>query len=218
MLTQLGTAAGVAQLRGTMIEGFSSIRGQQSSLQISDDNVVAFMGSTPVVLSKLPPHVTLSEHLVFRSFITLQVGKISTAFKKLASHGSYPTEEPDSLHLQPPTLVFWLPPSTVEETEYVHSHAVSLTVKIQEDLAIRDDNQSSIQRGARAMSDLAVQLHNLGLFEESASIVRCAVDLYRTLAKTNEDVYGPFLALALRGMSMSLVRTGAPVEAYKAIT
>lgn len=217
MLTQLSTAAGVIQLRGAMIPGPTAVYKHQSPVHVSDDSVLAFLGSTPVILSDLPPHVKLSERLVYRSCITLQVGKIDTLFKNLASKGSYPIEEPDFLHLQPFQLVIWSGPSTEEEIDDLQSNVFVLSAKIQESLKGRY-KQLSIQRGAWAMSNLAVRLQNLEMFQESLTIARCAVDLYKTLTKTNEDVYGPCLANALRHMTASLEGTGDLVHAYKVIT
>jgi len=178
---------------------------------------MAFLGGAPRILSNLPPDVELSEDLVYRSFITIQVGKIDTLFKNLASSGSYPMEEPDSLHLQPFQSVIWLRPSSEEEIRNSQSDVFALIAKIQEGL--KDNyHELSIQRGAWALSRLTVWLFHLGMFRESVTIVLCAVDLYRTLIKSNEHVYGPRLAHALRLLSGSHVQAGNLVEAYKVIT
>jgi len=205
------------QIRSAVADGFARTHGHGSPLRVSDENTLAFLGSAPVILSTLPPHVQLSERLVYRSYITVQVGKIEGIFKSLASRASYPIEEPDSLHLQPFLPVTGLKPSTDAEIEGVHSDAFALIVKIQESLKSRH-NRPSIQRGAQAMSNLSVLLSNLGMDHESLKIVQFAVDLYRTLNKTNEDVYGPCLAHALCELSRSYVITGDVVEAYKVIT
>jgi len=207
----------VVQLRGAVVQGFAAIHRQQIPLRVSVEDVMAFMGSNPGMLSNLPPHIKLPERVVYRSYITLQVGKIDTLFKALVSRGSYPIEEPDSLHLQLFRPVTWLEPSTDEEIEDVQSDVVALTVKIQESLNHRDD-RPSIQRGAQAMSRLSSWLSNLGMDQESLTIVQFPVDLYRTLNRTNEDVYGPHLAHALCNMSHYYVKTGNVVEAYKVIT
>ena len=207
-------------LRGAVtavVQGFATIHRQQPPLRVSVEDVVAFMGSNPGILSNLPPHIKLPERVVYRSYITLQVGKIEGLFKVLASRGSYPIEEPDPLHLQPFLSVHGLNPSTEEEIEAVQSSVFALIVKIQESLNNRDV-QPSIQRGAQAMSSLSSWLSNLGMDQESLTIDQFAVDLYRTLNKTNEDVYGPRLAHALYKMTHSYIDTGDVVEAYKAIT
>jgi len=207
----------VVQLRSAVVQGFAAMHRQQTPLRVSVEDVVTFMGSNPGILSNLPPHIKLPEHLVYRSYITLQVGKIDRLFEALASRGSYPIEEPDSEHLQPFRAVTWLKPSTEEEIEGVQSDVFALIVKIQESLKSRDD-RPSIQRGAQAMLTLSVSLSNLGMDQEALSIVQFSVDLYRTRNKTNEDVYGPRLAHALCKMSHSYVDTGDVVEAYKVIT
>jgi len=207
----------VVQLRGAVVQGFAAMHRQQTPLRVSVEDVVAFMGSNPGILSNLPPHIKLPERVVYRSYITLQVGKIETLFKALAARGSYHIEEPDSGHLQPFRNVIWLKPSTDEEIEGVQSDVFALIVKIQESLKIRED-RLSIQRGAQAMSSLSVQLSILGMDQESLTIVQFSVDLYRTLNKTNEDVYGLHLAHALCNLSHSYVKTGDVVVAYKVIT
>jgi len=175
------------------------------------------MGSAPTILSKLPPYIILSEPMVYRSFITVQVSKIDTLFKILASSGSYPVEEPDSAHLQPFLSVLRLQTFTDEERESAHSDVFALMVRIQESLK-STNNQLSIQRGAFAMSTLSTLLFNLGMVQESLTIIQCAVDLYRTLNKTNEDAYGPHLAHVLRKMSHRYMDIGDVVRAYKEIT
>jgi len=204
------------QIRSAVVDGYVRAHGHASTLRVSDQNTLAFLGSAPVMLSTLPPHVQLSERLVYRLYITAQVGKIEGLFKALASRRSYPIEEPDSSHLQPFRPVVWLTPSTDEEIEDVQSDVFALMVKIQESL--KSGHQLSILRGARAMSNLSVWLSNLGMAQESLRIVWFAVDLYRTLSKTNEDVYGSHLANALGKFSYSYVDAGDVVEAYKVIT
>jgi len=215
--TALEIQTTTVQIRSAAVDGYVRAHGHASPLRVSDQNTLVFLGSAPVILSTLPPNVQLSEHLVYRSYITLQVSKIEGLFKTVASGGSYPIEEPDSEHLRPFRPVVWLKPSSDEEIEAVQSDVFALMVKIQESLKNRD-NRPSIQRGARAMSGLSVWLSNLGMSQEALAIVQFAVDLYRTLSKTNEDVYGSCLAHALCKMSYSYVDAGDVVEAYKVIT
>jgi len=96
------------QIRSAVADGFARAHGHASPLRVSDENTLAFLGSAPVILSTLPPHVQLSERLVYRLYITAQVGKIEGLFKALASCRSYPIEEPDSSHLEPFRPVVWL--------------------------------------------------------------------------------------------------------------
>ena len=214
---EIQTTTTTAQVRSAVADGFARAHEHASPHRVSDQNTLAFLGSAPVILSTLPPRVQLSEHLVYRSYITVQVSKIDTLFKALAFRGSYPIEEPDSFHLEPFLSFVWLKPSTDEEVEDVQTDIFTLILKTQESLKTRD-NQPSIQRGADAMHKLSVWLSNLGMDQESLTIAHCAVDLYRTLNKTNEDVYGPRLAHALYLMSCSYVSTRNVIEAYKAIT
>jgi len=120
------------------------------------------------------------------------------------------------LHLQSFRPVVYLKPFTDNQIEEVQSDVFALMVEIQESLKWRD-NWLSIQRGANAMSRLSSSLCKLGMAEESSTIVQYAVDVYRTLVKTNEDVYGPHLAHALRLMSACYMKTGNVAEAYKVI-
>ena len=205
------------QIRSAVTNGYAGAHGHASPLRVSEENILAFLGSNAALLSSLPPRIKLPERLVYRSYITLQVGKIDALFKPLAASLSYPIEEPDSSHLQSFRAVIWLKPSTNEEIEDVQSDIFSLIAKIQESLKSKH-NQLSVQRGAYAMSGLSAWLSNLGMVEESLTVVHCAANLYRTLAKANEDVYGPHLAHALREMSRSYVKTRDYVEAYKVIT
>jgi len=204
------------QIRSAVVDGYVRAHGHASTLRVSDQNTLAFLGSAPVILSTLPPHVRLSERLVYRSYITLQVGKIEGLFKALASRGSYHIEEPDSSHLKPFWTVVYLTPSTDEEIADVQSDVFALMMKIQESL--KSGHQLSIQRGAQSMSDLSVCLSNLGMYQAALAIDQFAVDLYRTLSKTNEDVYGPRLAHALSRVSYNYIDTGGVIEAYKVIT
>jgi len=211
MFTQLGTAVGIVQLRSAMAQG------QQYPLRVSDDNVLAFMGSTPRILSSLPPHVKLSDNLVYRLYITSQVGKIDATFQNLSGSGSYPLEQPDSMHLSPFSSIIWLVPRSEKEREEVHDHVFALIVKIHDSLHSRR-NDPETQTGARSMNNLTVRLLNLQMFHEALTIAQCAVHLYRTLANANQDVYAPHLAHALFHLSTSYVHTCDHVNAYKAIT
>ena len=215
--TAVQIQATTVQIRGAVTDGFARAQAQASPLRVSDDNVLAFVGSGPVILSNLPPHVKLSERLIYRSFITVQVGKIDTLFQKLASSESFPIEEPDSYHLTPFEYTIWLKPSTEEELEHVQSDVFALFANIQESLKNKHSGLS-IQRGAMAMSNLTVWLSTLGMFQESFRIALCALVAYRTLTSTNEDVYGPRLAHALRLLSCSLVDSADFDQAYKIIT
>jgi len=205
-----------AQIRGAVGDSYVCAHGHMSP-RVSDENVLAFLGSNPALLSNLPLHIQLPERLVYMSYITLQVGKIETLFQSLASRGSYPIEEPDSWHLRPFRSSTWLKPSTDEEIKDVQSNVFALIVKIEESLKIRD-NRPSIQRGAYAMSSLSVWLSHLEMDQESFKIVHFAVDLYRTLNKTNEDVYGPHLVRALCQMCSCYINTGDVIKAYTVIT
>jgi len=217
MFTQLGTAVRVVQIRGALAQEAAVVH-VDPSLQISGNNILTFLGSTPTIMSDIPSHVKLPEDLVYRSYITLQVGKIVAIFKTLVLTGSYPHSQPDSLHPTGPlTSVVWLTPSTKEEIEDVRFTVFALIVEIQECL-LRKDHRLSVQQDERAMSSLTVSLLNLGMAQESLTIAQCTVDLYKILVKADEDVYSPYLAFALRNLSASFAQSGDLVNAYKAIT
>ena len=202
LFTMMRIEAKTVEISDSIITGFASIQMQQSTLQISDESVIAFMGSNATTLSTLPPHIQLSEGLVFKSYAHLQVGKIDAMLKHLASSQFYPVEEPDHCHLDFSTRFIMLSPDTQDDIENLQNEIVAATLSIQKHLKLGID-QLSIQRGAWTMSQLSVQLFLIGMVQEAVAVGVWATNLYRTLLKANPRIYGPHLIQALYNLSLS---------------
>jgi len=205
MFTQLKTTAGIVQIRGDMADGLTTVRREIATIRMSDEKITAFLGSTPAILSTLPPNIKLSENLIFKSYVRLHVGKIDEVIKHLASTQSYPVEEPWPLAPRLPTVIS--EPYTQEEIEDLQDDVTAQLITIREHLKTKH-NQLSILRGAWAMIKLSIGLRHLRMFEESVIIGLHAVDLYRTLAKVHPDVYTSHLIQALYSLSASFVSVG----------
>ncbi|KAF4610112.1 hypothetical protein D9613_010425 [Agrocybe pediades] len=186
---QLGTAVAMGELKCAVSEGFSSMNRQLSALQVSDENILAFMGSTRAVLSTLPPDVMLSEDLVFKLYIHGHVRKLDHILQNLASKQSYSVEEPDDFHTQALAFRAFLWFKTSEATEYARAGG------------------NPIQDGAWALDNLSVDLRQLEMYSESLILSTWSVDLYKTLAKSHRDVYAPHLALAFFNLALSSYET-----------
>ncbi|KAF9537861.1 hypothetical protein CPC08DRAFT_824682 [Agrocybe pediades] len=235
---QLGTAVAIGELKGTVSEGFSAITRQASALQVSDENVLAFMGFTRAVLSPLPPGVMLSEDLVFKLYVRGHVRKIDDILKNLASKQSYAVEKPDDCHSRPFDASSTFLPTTPEAIEYVRGDTVAELVRVQQDLLNAEASGNSIQEGAWTLQHLANDLFRAGMDSESLILHTWSVDLYKTLSISGRDVYAPGLALAFsnlawlsyeagdkfaQGMAMtteclSLLKTCTPTFATETLT
>ncbi|KAF9544029.1 hypothetical protein CPC08DRAFT_770130 [Agrocybe pediades] len=234
---QLGAAVAIGELKGAVSEGFSATSRQLSTLQVSDENVLAFMGSTPAVLSTLPPGVMLSEDLVFKLYIRGHVGKLDDILKNLASKHSYAVEEPDDRHTRPFTTETSFLIRTSEAIEYARGNTVIELIRVQQDLLDVEAGGNPIQEGASALHSLAIDVARLGLHSESLILCTWTIDLYKTLSKSHRDVYAPHLALAFFNLactsyntdnfaqamtmtteSLSLLKTCAPTFGTEALT
>ncbi|KAF4610196.1 hypothetical protein D9613_010366 [Agrocybe pediades] len=205
---QLGAAVAIGELKGAVSEGFSATSRQLSTLQVSDENVLAFMGSTPAVLSTLPPGVMLSEDLVFKLYVRGHVGKLDDILKNLASKHSYAVEEPDDRHTRPFNLQSSLLFRTPEAIEYARGNTVTELIGVQQDLLNVEAGGNSIQEGAQALRNVAIDLHQLEMYSESLIPCTWTVDLYKTLSKSHRDVYAPHLALAFYILACTSYHTG----------
>ncbi|KAF4610121.1 hypothetical protein D9613_010400 [Agrocybe pediades] len=204
--TQLGTAVAIGELKGAVSEVSATTR-QLSTLQVSDENVLAFMGSTRTILSTLPPGVMLAEDLVFKLYLRGHVGKIDDILKNLASKQSYAVEEPDDYHTRPfatqSTFLF----RTSEAIEYARGNAVTELIRVQQGLLNIGAGGNPIQAGALALDNLSVDLRQLEMYSESLILSTWSVDLYKTLSKAHRDVYAPYLALAFFNHALSFYNT-----------
>ncbi|KAF9537535.1 hypothetical protein CPC08DRAFT_771275, partial [Agrocybe pediades] len=204
---QLGTAVAMGELKCAVSEGFSGMNRQLSALQVSDENVLAFMGSTRAVLSTLPPDVMLSEDLVSKLYIRGHVRKLDDILQNLASKQSYSVEEPDDFHTQPLALRAFLWFKTSEATEYARGTTVTELIRVQQGLLNVAAGGNPIQDGAWALDNLSVDLRQLKMYPESLTLSTWSVDLYKTLAKSHRDVYALHLALAFFNLAMSSYET-----------
>ncbi|KAF4609982.1 hypothetical protein D9613_010354 [Agrocybe pediades] len=206
--TQLGTVIAIGELKGAVTEGFVATGRQLSTLQVSDENVLAFMGSTRAALSALPPGVTLSEDLVFKLYIRGHVHKIDNILRDLASKHSYALEEPDARHSRPFSVRSSISLNTPAEVEYMRAKVVTDLIRVQHDLLDVEAGGTPTQEGAWPLNTLSVALDGLGMFSESLVLCTWSVDLYKTLSKSARDVYAPHLALALYNLSYSSFNSG----------
>ncbi|KAF4609862.1 hypothetical protein D9613_010382 [Agrocybe pediades] len=196
--TQLGTAVAIGELKCAVSEGFSGITRQLSALQVSDENVLAFMGFARTVLSTLPPGVMLSEDLVFKLCVR--------------------AEEPDDHHIQPFNIQFSFLFRTSKAVDYVRGNAVTELIRVQQGLLNIGAGGNPIQEGAWALYNLSIDLQQLEMYSESLILSTWTVDLYKTLSKSHWDVYVPHLALAFFNLAMSSYRTGDFAQAVATTT
>ncbi|KAF9554040.1 hypothetical protein CPC08DRAFT_727450 [Agrocybe pediades] len=234
--TQLGTVVAIGELKDAVADGFSSTDRQLSALQVSDENVLAFMGSTRGVLFTLPPGVTLSEDLVFKLYLRGQVNKIDSILKDLVSKQSYLSEESDTPHVEPDTPHVEpdaphaepdVPPAepffvasilfkTFAEVELVKGNAIADLIKVQRGLQNVKVYRSTIQEGAEALNKLSVDLLRLEMYSECPILSVWSVDLYRMLSKSHRDAYAPKLAVALCTLATLSFNTGNLSQAIAA--
>ncbi|KAF9552835.1 hypothetical protein CPC08DRAFT_257606 [Agrocybe pediades] len=205
--TQLGTAVAIGELRGAVSEVSTTTR-QLFALQISDENVREFMGSTRAVLSTLPPGVMLSEDLVFKLYIRSHIGKIDDILKNLASKQSCALERPNNRHTRPLTICSPLPPQTPGAIEYVRGSTITELVRLQQVLLNAEEGVISKQEVAWVLTSLAVDLYRLRMHSESLILCTWSVDLYRTLSISDRNAYAPRLVLALFNLALMSYRTG----------
>ncbi|KAF4609966.1 hypothetical protein D9613_010374 [Agrocybe pediades] len=211
---QLGTAVAIGELKGAVSEGFSAMASKQlSALQVSDENVVTFMGSSRAVLSTLPSGVMLSEDLVFKLYVRAQVGKIDDILRNLASTQSYAVEEPHGCHAQPFTTQSSFLFRTSEAIENARGNTVIELIRVQQDLLDVETGGNPIQEGAWALNNLAIDVARLDMHSESLVLCTWTVDLYKTLSKSHQDVYAPHLALVSYNLAVALYRTGDVAQA-----
>ncbi|KAF9553156.1 hypothetical protein CPC08DRAFT_767742 [Agrocybe pediades] len=215
--TQLGTVVAIGELKSAVSEVSATAR-KLSALQVSDENVLAFMGSTRAVLSTLPPGVMLSEDLIFKLCVRGHVGKIDNLLKNLALKRSYAVEEPNDCHIQPFTIKSLLPPRTPAAIEYAQSDTLAGLIKVQQGLLSVEAGRNPIQEGAWALNRLSADLGLLEMYSESVILSTWSVDLYRTLSISNRDVYAPRLALAFFNLALLSYKKGDFTQAITMTT
>ncbi|KAH9475806.1 hypothetical protein JR316_0011366 [Psilocybe cubensis] len=161
-----------------------------------DERLIAFVGSSDMMLSKLPPQVTTN--LIADTYLRFQVDAIDNYLIELSTTNSYPVEAPLEDYLRPFQPVLNTGPS--RDREAFRQNIIEQTLEIQS--SIRSDSSTlSIQEGAWNMVNLSVGLYSLEMYEEAASMGIWTVNLFRTLVKTNPAIYSPYLVHALRLLS-----------------
>ncbi|KAF4610093.1 hypothetical protein D9613_010442 [Agrocybe pediades] len=216
--TQLGTVVAIGELKDAVSEGFSSAARQLSALKVSDENMIAFMGSIASVLSTLPSSVILSEDLVFTLYIRGHVGKIDDILKNLVSKQLFTVEAPDHNHAQPFAIQSSFPRRTPRAIEYVRGNTVTELVRLQQGLLNREAGGTPLQEGAWALHDLSLDLYRLRMYSESLILCTWSADLYRTLSISDRDVYAPPLAMAFFYLALLYYTTGDFAQAIAITT
>ncbi|KAF9567200.1 hypothetical protein CPC08DRAFT_758491 [Agrocybe pediades] len=206
---QLGTAVAIGELKCAVSEGFSSTARQLSAnLQVSDENMLAFMGSTRSVLSSLPPGVMLCEDLVFELYVRGHVGKIDDILKTLASKQSYVVEGPDDRHTRPLAIYSFLLLRTPGAVDHVRGNTITKLIRLQQALLNVETGGNPMQEGAWTLNNLSIDLARLQMYSESLILHTWSVDLYKTLSISDRDVYAPHLALAFFNLALLSYKTG----------
>ncbi|KAF4609853.1 hypothetical protein D9613_010433 [Agrocybe pediades] len=214
--TQLGTAVAVGELRGVLSEGFSSTDRRLSALRVSDENVFAFMGSSQTILSTLPPGVMLSEDLVFKLHIGIHIDRIDTTLKTLRLENEWVViaEQQDPHHSR--TVEFWTSPlpSTPDTSPYFQSNIMEKILTLSQSLPSGQVDQKFLQQSAPVMVAVCVHLYQLGMFPEGIQLAKWAVELYRTLSRSQRDMYAPYFTTALLRLSSWLNIQGNQSQAF----
>ncbi|KAF9553155.1 hypothetical protein CPC08DRAFT_243662 [Agrocybe pediades] len=215
--TQLGAVVAIGELKSAVSEVSATTR-KLSALQVSDENVLAFMVSPRGVLSTLPPGVTLAEDLVFKLCVRSHVGKIDKLLKNLAWKRSYAVKEPNDCHVQPFTTYSFLVLQTSDAVEHAQGYTVTKLIKVHKGLMNAETGGTPIQEGAYTLDKLAIGVARLELYSESVILDAWSVELYKTLAISDREVYAPWLALASYNLAVAFYRTGHFAQAMTMTT
>ncbi|KDR73169.1 hypothetical protein GALMADRAFT_723185 [Galerina marginata CBS 339.88] len=165
-------------------------------MQIPDDRLIAFLGTSSAMLSTLPRELSLN--IISDTYLRLQIDAIDEYLVELSSAGSYPVEEPMDAYLQPyqPVVVSL----GTQDTNTLRQDIIAKTVEIQEFLR-NDSSTLSVQTGAWEMVNLSIGLFSLEMYQEAATMGLWTVNLFRTLVATNSAIYSPYLAHSLRHLA-----------------
>ncbi|PPQ74802.1 hypothetical protein CVT25_013639, partial [Psilocybe cyanescens] len=177
--------------------------------RVSNESLIAFMGSNQRVLSKLPPEMTAD--FISDTYLRLQIDSIDGYLNDLSSKNSYPIEAPLEEYLRPYQPVVHLGPLT--DRNVFKQDIIAQTLEIQ--ACLRSD--FSIQTGAWSMVNLCAGLYSLEMYEEAASMGLWTVNLFRTFAKTNPAMYSSYLVHGLRHLSWSYIKINDNDKAKVAI-
>ncbi|PPQ74766.1 hypothetical protein CVT25_013322, partial [Psilocybe cyanescens] len=180
--------------------------------RVSNESLIAFMGSNQRVLSKLPPEMTAD--FISDTYLRLQIDSIDGYLNDLSSKNSYPIEAPLEEYLRPyQPVVHWGP---LTDRNTFKQDIIAETLEIQ--TCLRSDSSTlSIQAGAWSMVNLSIGLYSLEMYEEAASMGLWTVNLFRTLLKTDPAVFSPYLVHSLRLLSTFYIKINAIDRAIVAI-
>lgn len=149
------------------------------------------MTGTPILIH--PP-----KEVVDALYLHRQVETISNSLADLSATQTFAHEKPNEQYLQPFKTV--VSTNQVRPTEDAHREVVAKTLEIIR-LLKGDSAELSVQDGAWEMVNLAIRLHGLEMYSDAEAMGRWTVTMFRALAATNQDIYEPYLALALRNLS-----------------
>ena len=188
----------ITQMSSTIIEGHASIRKDIAATRVSDTSIVAFMGSNSGTLSKLPPEITVD--FISDTYLRFQIDAIDCQLGRLSSSTNfYAVEEPLESYLSP-FETSGVSRYFTSDRDGLRQDIIAQTLTIQK-LLSTDSEELSVQSGAWDMVNLTIGLHSLEMYEEAVKMGSWTVNLFRTLVRTNPDVYTPYLIHSLRHLS-----------------
>ncbi|KAG6861276.1 hypothetical protein C0995_002084 [Termitomyces sp. Mi166 len=145
-----------------------------------------------------PIFIQPSKELVNALYLHQQVKTISNSLADLSATQTFAREEPNNQYLRPFKTV--ISTNNVRPSEDTHRQVVAKTLEII-GLLKGDSADLSIQDGAWEMVNLAIRLHDLEMYSDAEAMGRWTATMFRALVATNQNIYEPYLALALRHLS-----------------
>ncbi|KAG5351879.1 hypothetical protein E4T56_gene7260 [Termitomyces sp. T112] len=153
---------------------------------------------TPGSTAGTPIFIQPPKEVVDALYLHQQVEAISNSLAELSATQTFAREEPNEQYLQPFKTV--ISNGRLKSSEDVHRDVVAKTLEIIK-LLKGDSADLSIQDGAWEMVNLAIRLYDLEMYSDAEAMGRWTVTMFRALVATNQDIYEPYLALALRNLS-----------------
>ncbi|KAG6886121.1 hypothetical protein C0993_002640 [Termitomyces sp. T159_Od127] len=153
---------------------------------------------TPGPITGTPIFIQPPKEVVDALYLHQQVETISNSLADLSATQTFAREEPNEQYLQPFKTV--ISTNQIRPSEDAHREVVAKTLEIIRSLK-GDSSDLSVQDGAWEMVNLAIRLHGLEMYSDAEAMGRWTVTMFRALATTNQDIYEPYLALALRNLS-----------------
>jgi len=189
--------------------GLSSIQSRVATLQtytqLGSNNVGPPLSSGSDDASRLSD--------ISNSYLHQQVDDIAKSLDHL-SLKTFKSEEPRGQYLSPFRTGVTL--RETQDSSLYHLQVVKNALQIL--ILLKDDSvELSIQDGALDMLQLAIDLYHLEMYADAVTIGVWTVDLYRTLCKTHAPVFEPYLAHALKNLSIYCRNAGDLVTATPAI-